>query len=577
MTLLTAAEIWRNYVTAGVPGSGVNQPSKPEIRAWGTWVESMLGGGAAGLAYETLASLNADLAHGQNSLAMVWGDATGADNGMYSKVGLSGFGSWTRIGDLPNSVIRLTVTGGTGNAIVATAPETPTVPGAKLYLLTPGAQNTDATTINVNGNGAVAIKNSFGAALASGSLLADSQVVMAWAVDHYQLLISANVDASAFVTDAQAARVGAEAAFADTIAAASSTTALFAFPTKAAATSFATPSYVPFLYTDGRISAGKGRGYWAPTAGNVLPAHGEYVLTNGRYFEPSCDGAIFMSQFGTDPSFSADNNAAFQRALAFAQNKGISQMYLGPGEFKLATVLPDITQGLNLLGSGRGSLGNIGVTAIVRTYNETDSTRGILNFVGIQNIRVSDMNIIASGSTGGAAITLKSTSSVAIGYSTFDSLYCSADIGSGNFDNTFCFIGDAHASGDRSNFMTNCQLFGASQNALYLSSAIHFMMFGGGTFAAGGIGTNVGNFTIAGGIGGGSHPPSEDVKLVMEQLGGALSFSNCQYCKVEVTQIVGDIVNTNTVNNTDVRGRFRAGLGYVCQANWDVPTCSFMP
>lgn len=216
-----AAEVWRDYETDGVPGSGVHLPSKSDARLWGAFLEATTG--QVGLGYATLALLNVDLAHDANTLAFVYNDTTPANNGLYQKSGASGTGSWTRIGDLPESIVTLNVTGGTGDAIIATAIENPTVPGAKLYLLTPTAANTTSTTINVNGTGAVAIKNAFGVALAANSLLAGSQVLMAWQTDHYQLLLSANPDASAFTASCSAS---ASSASASASAAASSAASL---------------------------------------------------------------------------------------------------------------------------------------------------------------------------------------------------------------------------------------------------------------------------------------------------------------------------------------------------------------
>jgi hypothetical protein len=36
----TAAAVFRNYVIDGDPSSGVNQPAKSDISAWGTYLES---------------------------------------------------------------------------------------------------------------------------------------------------------------------------------------------------------------------------------------------------------------------------------------------------------------------------------------------------------------------------------------------------------------------------------------------------------------------------------------------------------------------------------------------------------
>lgn len=54
----------------------------------------------AGVAFATLALLNANLNFAADTKAEVWADGTPANNGVYKKVGASGAGSWTRIADL---------------------------------------------------------------------------------------------------------------------------------------------------------------------------------------------------------------------------------------------------------------------------------------------------------------------------------------------------------------------------------------------------------------------------------------------------------------------------------------------
>jgi len=190
--------------------SGPYSPEKPKVIAWANWLESLLEAGMAGLAYDTLAHLNADLAHGTNSTAVVYADATAANNGLYVKSGGSGSGSWTRIGDLPNSVIRLTTTGGTGDAATATAPETPTAPGSKLFIYVPSAGNTGgAMTLEVNGVSAP-VKNNLGSNPAANTFVSGVPAVLIWQTDHYQALISVAVDTAGVVAAAVAARDLAE-------------------------------------------------------------------------------------------------------------------------------------------------------------------------------------------------------------------------------------------------------------------------------------------------------------------------------------------------------------------------------
>jgi hypothetical protein len=320
----TAAEVFRNYVTAGVPGSGINQPAKSEISAWGTYLESLLNGSAAGLAYATVALLNADLAHAANILAIVYGDTTPANNGMYVKVGASGSGSWSRIGDLPNSIVRLTVTGGTGDAIIATAPETPTVPGAKLYLLTPTANNTTATTIVVNGGAPTPIKNAFGVDLAAGSLVNGSQVLMASAVGNYQLLISAVVDGTAIlatvVADMNAAATSASSA-------ASSASALgnqvHQYDTRALAIAATIPTGVQAIKIT-RFATGYPLAYatYVPGTSSGPMAFAE---AGGHYWQLDTSGGLIdVKWFGATGQGSADDLATINAAISYCSTNNLT-------------------------------------------------------------------------------------------------------------------------------------------------------------------------------------------------------------------------------------------------------------
>ncbi|MGL3208680.1 hypothetical protein [Bradyrhizobium sp. BR 1433] len=322
MTVQTAASVWRNYQIPGVPASGARRPEKAEIVTWGTWLETLLSSSAAGLAYSTLSAINADLAHNASTVAVVYGDGTPANNGLYVKSGASGVGAWSRVSDLPTGLVRLTVTGGTANAIVATAPETPTVPGNKLYLLTPVASNTDITTIVVNGNAAVPIKSTLNNDLVPNSLLANSTVIMAWQTDHYQLLVSVPVDASGILTSALSAR---DAAAASAASAASSASALgnqvHQYDTKALAAAATVPGGVTYLHT---ISDGA---YYKRVG--AQPAHaGKLQSVDGAWWElVPVDGFVSVDSFGAvaDPGdLSTDSHVAIQAAFDTATALGVN-------------------------------------------------------------------------------------------------------------------------------------------------------------------------------------------------------------------------------------------------------------
>lgn len=294
MTIPIAADVWRKYVIPGVPVSGPNQPDKAQIVAWGTWLESLLSGVGPGLGYATLALLNADLAHSANTLAMVYSDTTAANNGLYQKSGASGSGSWTRIGDLPAAIVPLTVTGGTADAIVATAPQSPLQPGAKLFMLVPTATNTGAAmTIVINGASAVAIKNALGSTPAANTFVGGVGTLLFWSVDHYQALVSIAVDTAGVVADSVAAR---DAASGYATAAASSASALgnqvHQYDNRAQAQSATVPTGVNIIRTLSYASFGDGG---AQTLKAVLsdPGDGGKLQSgNSRWFQAIEDGLI---------------------------------------------------------------------------------------------------------------------------------------------------------------------------------------------------------------------------------------------------------------------------------------------
>ncbi|MES2903781.1 MAG: sialidase family protein [Pseudomonadota bacterium] len=94
----TAASVFRDFVTTGIPASGPHNPIKADIRSLFASVEATMATlslGSVTVKKATRALLNADLAHVADTLALVYADATDANNDLYIKVGGSGAGSWT--------------------------------------------------------------------------------------------------------------------------------------------------------------------------------------------------------------------------------------------------------------------------------------------------------------------------------------------------------------------------------------------------------------------------------------------------------------------------------------------------
>lgn len=162
-----AANIW-----ADGPTSMPYQPPKSDIRSWGTWVEGVINAFTSngGLVYTSRAALFADLAHGAPAMAWVLGDTMTAYNGIYAKAGISGSGSWSRVGDLPYSFIVASDTGGgTPNAIQATS--SLPISASALVLLSVFEVNTSSpVTVTFNSGGPLTIKTSAGADVVAGGL-----------------------------------------------------------------------------------------------------------------------------------------------------------------------------------------------------------------------------------------------------------------------------------------------------------------------------------------------------------------------------------------------------------------------
>ncbi|KSV95369.1 tail fiber domain-containing protein [Sinorhizobium sp. GL28] len=157
------------------PSSNPDQPMKPLIRDWGTWLEQVIlafTSGAGNILKTSRAALFADLAHAADTTAWVMGDPTVAYNGIYVKSGASGTGSWARVSDLPFSfIIASDVGAGTPNAIQATT-SIPVSGSALVWSNIFEANTASPVTISFNGGTALTIKTNAGNNVSVGGLVA---------------------------------------------------------------------------------------------------------------------------------------------------------------------------------------------------------------------------------------------------------------------------------------------------------------------------------------------------------------------------------------------------------------------
>ncbi|MDP9630097.1 UNVERIFIED_ORG: hypothetical protein J2W85_002158 [Ensifer adhaerens] len=155
------------------PSSNPDQPKKPLIRDWGTWLEQVIlafTSGAGNILKTSRTALFADLSHAADTTAWVMGDPTVAYNGIYVKSGASGSGSWARVSDLPFSFIIANDAGaGTANAIQATT-STPVSASALIWLEVAETNTATPVTVAFNGGSTFRIKTASGTDVAIGGL-----------------------------------------------------------------------------------------------------------------------------------------------------------------------------------------------------------------------------------------------------------------------------------------------------------------------------------------------------------------------------------------------------------------------
>ncbi|MBY5614200.1 hypothetical protein [Rhizobium leguminosarum] len=161
---LTARQVWRDFVSDGIPASGNHKPGKPDIRSWGTYLESFIAGSSvvSSLVFSTRALLLADVAHAENTMAWVISDPVADNNGIYQKAGASGLGTWARVADLPYPFIAASNVGaGTANALQATT-DIPISETALVWLPIFATNTTTPVTVAFNGGSALTIKTNPG-------------------------------------------------------------------------------------------------------------------------------------------------------------------------------------------------------------------------------------------------------------------------------------------------------------------------------------------------------------------------------------------------------------------------------
>lgn len=274
--------------------------------------------------------------------------------------------------------------------------------------------------------------------------------------------------------------------------------------------------------------------YYNNGSGNV------YIPTGSSPSSPSGYCVRFADYYPEGDGVD-DDSAEFDLFLDAVKASDSKTGCLDAGTFRFTTQADDIDSQVHLIGSGMGR------TIILRDYNGT-SGKGILAITeGANGTKIEGMSIIAkAGTTGGAALSIKSTSSYATSFITLENLNLST-FGSNSYDNTVIIDGTAKTSaptGVRDISFKNVHIFGANGFSLSLQSVNGFSYHGGGVYPAGG--TNAASGGIA--IGGTSTNKSNYMTISLPACNG-LNLTNSSYGLIDCTTI-GAISGVSINNDT---------------------------
>ncbi|MDI5926466.1 hypothetical protein QBK93_17455 [Rhizobium leguminosarum] len=354
--MATAAQVYRDYVTDGVPSSGNNKPKKSEIRNLLSGYEGIITAftSAGGLIFSSLALLNADLVHAANSMAWVIGDATVANNGVYRKNGASGAGSWTRVADLPYSFVKLADAGaGTPNAIQLTS-SIPTS-ASVLRIANVFEANAGNVTISENGDAAKSLLTNSGNQIAAAGLVAGMMIAYIDNGTSFRLLSDqASAAIQAASEAAAAAAAGSASAAAASAAAAAASAAGVSLPAVAANR----------MLVDN--SAGTLRQSKTFSEVNDLLEKSTWAFDNNTLYKSRSNKDRWMDSYRlaeelnfTGGGSTATDAAVLQALFNRAKAAGRGEIILPRGDIKLeATCLlknPGATNAIRIVGQGPAS------------------------------------------------------------------------------------------------------------------------------------------------------------------------------------------------------------------------------
>lgn len=385
-----ADSVFRDFVTDGVPSSGTNKPQKQKIREWGAYLESLATlAFTSGKVYATKAALDADLVPSANTPALVIGDATTGNDGLYMKVGATTTGSWTQLLDfVPGAQIVHAVDAGAGtpNAIVATTGIALSTSGSQLVRLDMFEANTASpVTVTFNDGNELTIKTASGNDVVAGGLAVGPVLGV---VDSSTFRLLSDQASAAIVAAAEAAVVEAEAAAAEAEAAAEIAEGFASdIVSQGNVPVYATQTGMPALSVPIGITGVRVNGYSAAgDGGNALfkkvgsePSHaGKFQSLDGAWWEVVVPAAgLDVRIMGVKADGVTDDYAAMVRADTITNH-----LRLPIGRVMLSQMFTPVSHPIKWIGSGKDV---IKTSATV----PTKSTQIVGNHTGLGVIEIS--------------------------------------------------------------------------------------------------------------------------------------------------------------------------------------------
>lgn len=274
---------------------------------------------------------------------------------------------------------------------------------------------------------------------------------------------------------------------------------------------------------------------------------------------------LYGVDYGITVGGVVDNTAAFNAFMA-ACKAGNYDGELPLGTIRFASKPNNIDFGWNLGGKGLNG------TILLRDYNETNDSTGILNIVGASGIKIHDMAIeSASGKTGGCMISAISSSTFAISGLVFENLWLST-FGSNTQVYTLYLSGGMKTSaptGIRDVSLKNVHAFGSTNFSVYLKSVIGLSWMGGGVYPAGGTGASSGGIAITGV----TSNYSQYVTINVNTCGG-LNLTKCVNLNINAP-VIGSISGVSINNdNTCSRANIVGQLSGTQLNNWLNSNCN---